>query len=98
MWKPISRRFSGNGGSTNRRIASKYILDGRVMSADALFQIGQFSGQILVGGQLFTHENERANDPDAGFNGNWAVENAGEHERAVFGENYRKIPVTTMQT
>ena len=57
------------------------------MSADALFQIGQFSGQFLMRGQLFAHENERADHPDTGFNGNRAVQNAGKHESAVLGKN-----------
>ena len=39
----------------------------------------KFLRQFLVRGQLFAHQDKRANNSDTGFNGNRTVQNTGEH-------------------
>jgi len=66
------------------------------VAADAAFQFAQFLREFLVRGQLLAHQNKRAHHADAGFNGDRAVQNAGEASTRMFGESNRQIPQATV--
>jgi hypothetical protein len=61
----------------------------------ALLHLVNFAAQILVSGKHGADLEEGAHDRDIDVNGAIAVEYAGKHSDAVFGENARKITAAT---
>lgn len=60
-----------------------------VVIAEAFFEFEEFEGELVLRAEKFAELHERANDLNAGVNGNGAVQDAGEHDGAVLGEDVR---------
>jgi len=57
-----------------------------VVTIEAFFEFSKLLRQSAIGGNLFAHIHEGPNDPDAGFDGHWTVQNAGKHDSAMLSE------------
>lgn len=61
------------------------------MFPNPLFQLGKFARQLPVGGGQLPHLHEGAHDGDIHLHGPFAVEDAGKHGDALFGEDIGQI-------
>jgi hypothetical protein len=48
-----------------------------------MFQFSEPIGEVLVGGEEFSHANEGSHDHDVGLDGSFAIEYRGEHGDAL---------------
>jgi hypothetical protein len=54
--------------------------------------------KLFVRGELFTHQDERSDNTDTGFNCNLAVQDTRKHQSAVLGKNPRQFAPAAMRT
>jgi len=65
-----------------------------VVFAEAFFELEQLEGELVLGAKQFAQPDESPDDANAGLHGHRAIEDAGEHDRAVFGEDVRRMTPT----
>lgn len=67
-----------------------------VVFAEAFFELEELEGELVLGAEQFAQLDEGGDDLNAGLDGDRAIEDAGEHDGAVFGEGVRAIARSSM--
>ena len=58
-----------------------------VVLAEAFFELEQLESELVLGAMQFAQLDEGPNDANAGLYGHRAIEDTGQHDGAVFGED-----------